>query len=41
MSIFIIAEVGINHNGDLKICKELIDLAVESDAMQLSFKKEI
>ena len=29
MSIFI-AEIGINHNGDMKICKQLIDLAVEA-----------
>ena len=27
MSIFIIAEVGINHNGDIKIAKEMIDEA--------------
>ena len=25
--VLIIAEVGINHNGDLKIAKQLIDLA--------------
>ena len=28
--IFFIAEIGINHNGDLKICKELIDLSKEA-----------
>ena len=39
MSIFIIAEVGINHNGDLKICKELIDLAVESGCDAVKFQK--
>ncbi len=27
MAIFIIAEIGINHNGDLGIAKELIDVA--------------
>ena len=27
MSIFITAEIGINHNGDMSICKELIDVA--------------
>ena len=26
-SIFIVAEIGINHNGDMKVCKKLIDLA--------------
>ena len=30
MSIVIIAEVGINHNGDMEICKELIDVAVDA-----------
>ncbi len=29
MSIFIIAEIGINHNGSLDICKQLIDIAIE------------
>ena len=27
MSIYIIAEIGINHNGDLDIAKKLIDIA--------------
>ena len=31
MKIFLIAEIGINHNGDLKIAKELIDYAKEAD----------
>jgi len=40
--IFIIAEIGINHNGDLNICKELIDVAKESgcDAVKLQ-KRDI
>ena len=29
MSTFIVAEIGINHNGDMSICKELIDIASE------------
>ena len=41
MGIFFIAEIGINHNGDMKICKKLIDLAVDANVMQLNFKKEI
>ena len=27
MSIVIIGEIGINHNGDLKLAKQLIDMA--------------
>ena len=39
MPIFIIAEVGINHNGDINICKELIDVAVESGCNAVKFQK--
>jgi len=39
MSIFIIAEIGINHNGDMSICKELIDVAVDSGADAVKFQK--
>jgi len=39
MSIFIIAEVGINHNGDMSICKELIDVAVDSGCDAVKFQK--
>jgi len=39
MSIFIIAEVGINHNGDMSICKELIDVAAESGCDAVKFQK--
>ena len=39
MSIFIIAEIGINHNGDLGICKRLIDVAVESGCNAVKFQK--
>ena len=28
--IFIIAEIGINHNGDMKIAKQLIDMAKDA-----------
>ena len=38
MSSFIIAEIGINHNGDMSICKELIDVAVESGCDAVIFK---
>ena len=39
MSIFIIGEIGINHNGDLKIAKELIDIAVDVGADAVKFQK--
>jgi len=40
--IFIIAEIGINHNGDISICKELIDVAEDAgcDAVKLQ-KRDI
>ena len=38
-STFIIAEIGINHNGDLNIAKELIDWAVLSGADAVKFQK--
>ena len=42
MSIIIVAEIGINHNGDIDVCKKLIDLAVDSgcDAVKLQ-KRDI
>ena len=42
MSIFIIAEIGINHNGSVDTCKALIDVAKESgcDAVKLQ-KRDI
>lgn len=39
MSVFIIAEVGINHNGDLKIAKQLIDTAKRSGCHAVKFQK--
>ncbi len=39
MSIFIVAEIGINHNGDMSICKELIDVAVDSGCDAVKFQK--
>ena len=39
MSVFIIAEIGINHNGDMKICKQLIDLAVSAGCNAVKFQK--
>ena len=39
MSIFIIAEIGINHNGDIDIAKELIDLAITAGCDAVKFQK--
>jgi len=39
MSIFIIAEIGINHNGDLEIAKQLIDVAADAGADAVKFQK--
>lgn len=39
MSIFIIAEIGINHNGDMSICKQLIDVASEAGCNAVKFQK--
>ena len=39
MSIFIIGEIGINHNGDLNIAKQLIDIAVDAGADAVKFQK--
>ena len=39
MSAFIIAEIGINHNGDLKITKKLIDGAVAAGCDAVKFQK--
>jgi N-acetylneuraminate synthase len=37
--VFIIAEIGINHNGDLNIVKKLIDAAVETGCDAVKFQK--
>jgi len=38
MSVFIIAEAGVNHNGSIKLAKELIDVAFESGADAVKFQ---
>ena len=37
--IFIIAEIGINHNGDMKIAKQLIDMAKDAGCDAVKFQK--
>ena len=39
MKTFIIAEIGINHNGDISIAKKLIDIAYESGCNAVKFQK--
>lgn len=39
MSIFIIAEIGINHNGDMSIAKELIKTAKDAGCDAVKFQK--
>ena len=37
--IFVIAEVGINHNGDMNVAKQLIDMAVKAGCDAVKFQK--
>ena len=37
-AVFIIAEAGVNHNGDIQLAKELIDVAAESKADAVKFQ---
>lgn len=39
MNVFIIAEIGINHNGDLGIAKKLIDVAAFAGCNAVKFQK--
>jgi N-acetylneuraminate synthase len=39
MSIIVIGEIGINHNGDMAVCKQLIDVAADSGANCVKFQK--
>jgi sialic acid synthase SpsE/sugar phosphate isomerase/epimerase len=36
---YVIAEVGINHNGDLRVAKQLVDAAAEAGANAVKFQK--
>lgn len=38
MSIFVIAEAGVNHNGNIEIAKKLVDMAVECGADAIKFQ---
>lgn len=39
MSLFLIAEIGINHNGDMAIAKQLIDAAADAGFDAVKFQK--
>ena len=38
MSVFIIAEAGVNHNGDINLAKKLIDVAVKAGVDAVKFQ---
>jgi N,N'-diacetyllegionaminate synthase len=38
MPVFIIAEAGVNHNGDINLAKQLIDIAVDAGADAVKFQ---
>ena len=39
MSVFVIAEIGINHNGNIDLAKKMIDVSVEAGADAVKFQK--
>ena len=39
MNVFIIAEIGINHNGDVNVAKQLIDMAKSAGCNAVKFQK--
>jgi N-acetylneuraminate synthase len=39
MSVFVIAEIGINHNGDMNLAKKMIDNSVDAGADAVKFQK--
>ena len=39
MSVKIIAEIGINHNGDMNLVKKLIDVACQAGCDAVKFQK--
>ncbi len=39
--VFVIAEIGINHNGDIELAKKLIDMAVRCGCDAVKFQKRV
>ena len=40
MSVFVIAEAGVNHNGDVGLALELVEVAARSGADAVKFSQE-
>ena len=40
-NVYIVAELGVNHNGDINIIKELIDKAAEANVDAVKFQKDL
>lgn len=38
MNVYVIAEAGVNHNGDINLAKKLIDVAKEAGADAIKFQ---
>ena len=39
MGVFIIAEIGINHNGNINLAKKMIDSSLDAGADAVKFQK--
>ena len=39
LPVYVIGEIGLNHNGDVEIAKQLIDVAAEAGAQAVKFQK--
>ena len=37
--VYVIAEIGLNHNGDVELAKQLIDVAADAGAQAVKFQK--
>jgi N-acetylneuraminate synthase len=37
--VYVIAEIGLNHNGDVEIAKQLVDVAANAGAQAVKFQK--
>ena len=37
--VFVVAEIGINHNGDVAIAKQLVDVAIAAGCDAVKFQK--
>ena len=41
LPVFVIAEIGVNHNGDLSIARSLIDIAVRAKSVREDGPKHV